>query len=205
MSVQLITDSGEPYCVPTVNLGNSIGNDSYMQPFAAFMDVNNCPDVIRKFEDIGLIEPYVRAGEQVTASQGFVEYPLYSFSRSMLEHFDKDGTAVAGERVICACRLHEARKEFVFTHLSAMDESQIDPRKTMPEACRLIHRHSTQILIQRSLYLLLQILMRCGRVTQQMLCSEEILKTSLVNVLKRGLRIVVRNIFAHRTDSLLFG
>ena len=79
MSVQLITDSGEPYCVPTVNLGNSIGNDSYMQPFAAFMDVNNCPDVIRKFEDIGLIEPYVRAGE-------------YSFSRSMLEHFDKDGT-----------------------------------------------------------------------------------------------------------------
>ena len=68
MSVQLITDSGEP------------------------QDVNNCPDVIRKFEDIGLIEPYVRAGEQVTASQGFVEYPLYSFSRSMLEHFDKDGT-----------------------------------------------------------------------------------------------------------------
>ena len=92
MSVQLITDSGEPYCAPTVNLGNSIGNDSYMQPFAAFMDINNCSDVIRKFEDIGLIEPYVRAGEHVTMTQGFVDYPLYSFSRSMLEHFDKDGT-----------------------------------------------------------------------------------------------------------------
>ena len=141
---------------------------------------------------------------------GILQFSLKRRIRPRRVDLQRDGLNPApflcplvGERVIRTCCLHKTRKEFVFAHLAAMNKRQIHPRKAVPETCRLIHRHSAHILRLCSRNLRLQILMRRGCVTQQMLCPEEILKTSLIDILKRSLGIALHDLLAHRTDSLL--
>ena len=97
------------------------------------------------------------------------------------------------------------RKELVFAYLPAMDKRQISTREAVPKSCRLIQRHCAQILITAGLYLCCQKTMRRCGVMQQVLGAEEILKTSLVNILKGCFGIVLHHLLAHRADSLLFG
>lgn len=89
-----LTDSVEkdPITTVTVNLGNDIGNGSFMQPFCAFIDTNNNPNVEEFLEENDLAHPYTRFGSPVMGYSGYCEYPLYKFNKNKLMELDPEGT-----------------------------------------------------------------------------------------------------------------
>lgn len=96
MGIVLSNEDGD--FIPTVNLGDEIGNDSIMQMGCAFLDTNNYRGVEHALEETGLVEPYTRFGTPVRKQSGWCSYPLYSFNIKMLEELDPEGTAVYKKR-----------------------------------------------------------------------------------------------------------
>ena len=89
-----LTDAVEkdPVTTLTVNLGNDIGNGSFMQPFCAFIDMNNNPGAEAFLKENNLAKPYTRFGSPVMGYSGYCEYPLYQFDRDKLMELDPEGT-----------------------------------------------------------------------------------------------------------------
>ena len=98
MALKLSTKNGMPYTTLSVNLGNDIGNDSFMQRYCAFVDTNNFPDAAEFIEENGLGEPYTRFGSPVIAQSGWCEYPLYQFNEAKLNELDPEGCKQYDER-----------------------------------------------------------------------------------------------------------
>ena len=74
LAMVLTCNSGEPYAVPTVNLGEFIG-----QKFCTYVDTNNYPDVSAFLEEnnIATKTPFKKRS-------GFCEYPLYMFNPELV-------------------------------------------------------------------------------------------------------------------------
>ncbi|HRU98626.1 MAG TPA: DUF4313 domain-containing protein [Ruminococcus sp.] len=74
----------------SVNIGNSIGNNSLMPPNCAFIDTNNNPGAEEFLQSIGA-KPYERFGSPVFGYSGFCRYPLYEFPENLLREMDAAG------------------------------------------------------------------------------------------------------------------
>lgn len=90
MSIQL-SDEGEPYATLSLNLGNDIGNGSFVQHGSTFIDTSNYPWAADVLEEAGLAEPYMRFGEPVVMYSGFCAYPLMKFHLAELAEYDPSG------------------------------------------------------------------------------------------------------------------
>ena len=90
MSIQL-SDEGEPYAHISLNLGNDIGNGSFVQHGSTFIDTSNYPWAADVLEEAGLAEPYTRFGEPVVMYSGFCAYPLMQFHLAELAEYDPEG------------------------------------------------------------------------------------------------------------------
>lgn len=76
-----LQDFGDEECVVTVNLGEFISLKN-----CAYIDINNTPrDFIDALEQSDIIRPI-----GVTATSGFVRYPLYSFSDTFIQQQDNN-------------------------------------------------------------------------------------------------------------------
>lgn len=91
MSVSCNMPNGEPYAVITKNFGSDIGNDTVMPMYCAFVDTNNCENIVSQLEQQGKIKPYTRFGSGVVMESGFCEYPLYEFDSEWLKEMDPEG------------------------------------------------------------------------------------------------------------------
>lgn len=93
MAISLSTQTGEPYATLTKNFGNYVGDKptgAFIQPNAAFIDVNNIPDAEKILEQMGA-KPYKRFGDAVHVESGYCRYPLYEFPPEKLQEFDETG------------------------------------------------------------------------------------------------------------------
>lgn len=84
-------EDGMPFGAASVNLGNDIGNGSYMQYGSTFIDENNMPGIAQAMQEAGLCEPYTRFGEPVMGQSGWCEYPLMTFDMDKLYEIDPLG------------------------------------------------------------------------------------------------------------------
>ena len=84
---------GTPYAVLTANLGNDIGNGSFMQYGASFANSGYGVDMVDEIVNAGLGKPYTRFGEPVVGYSGYNEYTLIEFDMDKLAELDPKGVA----------------------------------------------------------------------------------------------------------------
>lgn len=93
MALELVEkETGEPYTVVSVNLGEEYREGTFVPRGSTFIDVNNndIDDLKDLFEKTGA-KPRMVFGQPYTKPSGWVEYPIYDFDMDKLKEFDPTG------------------------------------------------------------------------------------------------------------------
>ena len=80
LAVVLMTENGEPFADLTVNIADSLANDTM-----AYIDVNNNEWVEKFLKDNEIAQP-----TDLFGFSGFCVYPLYKFDLTKLEEFEEE-------------------------------------------------------------------------------------------------------------------